>query len=120
VPARPSGKGTLSEGKAFRSGKGRMRSGARREVEQSLMRSCAILNFDISLGRAAFGEIWILIWGGGATLGRNFDVNIERAVWEACSATWNLGTNLAFALGPRKTTENLDRVGRSQDLPNAC
>jgi hypothetical protein len=25
----------------------------------------------------------------------------------------------AFALGPRKTTENLDRVGRSQDLPDA-
>jgi hypothetical protein len=54
-----------------------MRSGARTEVEQGLMRSCAILNFDIILGRAAFGEIWILIWG--ATLGRNFDVNIGRA-----------------------------------------
>jgi hypothetical protein len=33
-----------------------------------------MLNFDIILGRAASGEIWILIWG--ATLGRNFDVNI--------------------------------------------
>jgi hypothetical protein len=30
-----------------------------------------------------------------------------------------LGTNSAFAVGPRKTTENLDRVGRSQDLPDA-
>jgi hypothetical protein len=40
------------------------------------MRSYAILNFDISLGRAAFGEILMLIWG--ATLGRNFDVNIGR------------------------------------------
>jgi hypothetical protein len=58
-----------------------------------------------------------LIWG--ATLGRNFYVNIGRAAWEACSATWNLGTNSAFALGPRKITENLDRVGWSQDLPNA-
>jgi hypothetical protein len=77
VPARPSGKGRFSEGKAFGSGKSRMRSGARREVEQGLMRSCAILNFDIILGRAAFGEIWILIWG--ATLGRNYDVNIGRA-----------------------------------------
>jgi hypothetical protein len=57
--------------------KGRIRSGARREAEQGLMRSCAILNFDISLGRAAFDEIWTLIWG--ATLGRNFDVNIGRA-----------------------------------------
>jgi hypothetical protein len=54
-----------------------MRRGARREVEQGLMRSCEILNFVIILGRAAFGEIWTLIWG--ATLGRNFDVNIGRA-----------------------------------------
>jgi hypothetical protein len=30
-----------------------------------------------------------------------------------------LGTNSAFAPGSRKTTENLDRVGRSQDLPDA-
>jgi hypothetical protein len=37
----------------------------------------------------------------------------------ACSATWNLGTNSAFALGPRKTTENLDRVGRLQEIPDA-
>jgi hypothetical protein len=36
VPARPSGKCRFSEGKAFGSGKGRMRSGARREVEQGL------------------------------------------------------------------------------------
>jgi hypothetical protein len=34
------------------------------------------------------------------------------------SATWNLGTNSAFAPGTRQTTENLDRVGRSQDLPD--
>jgi hypothetical protein len=64
VTARPSGKGRFSEGKAFGSGKGRMRSGARREDEQGLMRSCTVLNFDIILGREAFGEIWILIWGG--------------------------------------------------------
>jgi hypothetical protein len=76
VPA-PSGEGRFSEGKAFLSGKGRMRSGARREVEQGLTRSYAVLNFDIILGRAAFGEICILIWG--AALGRNFDVNIGRA-----------------------------------------
>jgi hypothetical protein len=47
------------------------------------------------------------------------NITIGRAAWEAYSATWNLGTNSAFALGPRKTTENLDRVGRSQDLLNA-
>jgi hypothetical protein len=29
-----------------------------------------------------------------------------------------LGTNLVFALGPRKTTENLDLIGRSRDLPD--
>jgi hypothetical protein len=36
VSARPSGKGRFSEGKTFVSGKGRMRIGARREVEQGL------------------------------------------------------------------------------------
>jgi hypothetical protein len=34
-------------------------------------------NFDFSLGRAAFGEILMLIWG--VALGRNFDINIGRA-----------------------------------------
>jgi hypothetical protein len=48
--------------------------------------------------------------------GETFNVTIGRAAWEACSATWNLGTNSAFALGPRNTTENLDRVGRPHDL----
>jgi hypothetical protein len=36
------------------------------------------------------------------------NITIGRAAWEACSATWNLGTNSAFALEPRKTMENLD------------
>jgi hypothetical protein len=45
--------------------------------------------------------------------------NIGRATCEASRATWDLGNNSAFALGPRKTTQNLDRVGRSQDLPDA-
>jgi hypothetical protein len=56
---------------------------------------------------------------GRAILGRNFDVTIGRAACKTCSATWNLRTNSAFALGSRKTTENLDRVGRSQDLSDA-
>jgi hypothetical protein len=64
-----------------------------------------------------YGEILINI--GKAILGRNFDVTIGMAACEASSATWNLVSNSAFALGPRKTTENLDRVGRSQDLPDA-
>jgi hypothetical protein len=29
--------------------------------------------------------------------GEIFNVTIGRAAWEACSATWNLGTNSAFA-----------------------
>jgi hypothetical protein len=47
------------------------------------------------------------------------DVTNGRAVCEACSAKWNLGTNSAFSLGSRKTTEKLDLVGRSQDRPDA-
>jgi hypothetical protein len=59
--------------------------------------------------------------GGGlrAALDENFEITIGRAVCEAYRATWNLSTNSAFALGPRKTTKYLDRVGRSQDLPDA-
>jgi hypothetical protein len=42
-----------------------------------------------------------------------------RAACEACSSKWNLGTSSEFALGRRKTTENLNGFGQSQDLPNA-
>jgi hypothetical protein len=41
------------------------------------------------------------------------------AACEVCRTTWNLGTKSAFALGMKKTTENLDRVGRWQDLTYA-
>jgi hypothetical protein len=41
------------------------------------------------------------------------------AACETFSEMWNLYTNSVFSLGPRKTTEILDRVGRSQDLPDA-
>jgi hypothetical protein len=64
-----------------------------------------------------YSQIWYNI--GRSTLGRNFDVTIVRALREASSAMWNLCTNSAFVLGSRKTTENLDRVGRTQDLPDA-
>jgi hypothetical protein len=53
------------------------------------------------------------------SVGEILNVTIGRAAWEACSATWNLGTNSAFALGPKKPTENLNPVGWSQDLPDA-
>jgi hypothetical protein len=33
---------------------------------------------------------------------------VGRAACEACSATWNLATESAFALGPVKTTAKLD------------
>jgi hypothetical protein len=46
------------------------------KLSRVLLCSYAVLNFDI-LGRAAFGEILVLVWG--ATLGRTFDVNIGRA-----------------------------------------
>jgi hypothetical protein len=49
--------------------------------------------------------------------GRLRTKTVGRAAWEACSATWNLGTSSAFAQGLMKTTENLSRDGRSQDLP---
>jgi hypothetical protein len=29
---------------------------------------------------------------------------------------WNLGPNSAFALGPRKTMESIDRTGRSEEF----
>jgi hypothetical protein len=50
--------------------------------------------------------------------GTAYDEMLMLILGEAYSVTWNLGTNRAFAVGLRKTTENLDRVGRSQDLPD--
>jgi hypothetical protein len=54
-----------------------------------------------------------------AILGQKFGVGIGRSACEACNATRNFGTNSAFVLGPMKTKEKLDRIGRSQDIPNA-
>jgi hypothetical protein len=47
--------------------------------------------------------------------GEIFGVTIGRAAREACSAMWNLGTNSAFALGPRKT---LIELGKKTITPN--
>ena len=59
-------------------------------------------------------EILIAFGGGGdCDLVR---LVLGRAAWGACSATWILGTDSAFAVGPTKTTEYLRRVGRSQNL----
>jgi hypothetical protein len=64
------------------------------------------INFNINFRRAA--------------LGRNFYVTIGRAACEASSATWNLGTNSEFALGPRKTTENFNHVGYHSSKHEIC
>jgi hypothetical protein len=62
---------------------------------------------------------WVCCWGLICKwIGISRPVTFGRAACEACSVTWNLGANSAFALEPRKTTENLDRVGRLQDLPD--
>jgi hypothetical protein len=61
VPARPSGKGRIREGKAFGSAKAReIKSGTRREVELEQGLTAFNQNFYINLGRAAFGEMLIL------------------------------------------------------------
>jgi hypothetical protein len=74
-----------TDGKTFGNVNGRaLISGAIREVEQGL--TAFDRNFYINRGRAVFGEILMLTWGGGgggANLGRNFDVNIGRASREA-------------------------------------
>jgi hypothetical protein len=44
---------------------------------------------------------------------------LARAAWEARRATSIIGTNSEFTLGPRKTAETIDTVGRSKGLPDA-
>jgi hypothetical protein len=72
------------EGKAVGSEEGKVLGSGhhceqRREVEPGF---CCRQNLDINVERA--------------TLGRNFDVNIGRAAYEACSATWNFGYQLTI------------------------
>jgi len=57
----------------------------------------------------------MLTAGEGAAFGRKF----LRQCWEnyTRSIHCNLETNSSFPLVPRKIMGNLDRVGRSQDLP---
>jgi hypothetical protein len=58
------------------------------------------INFYVTLEGLHYSEFWSNIVR--ATLERNFDVTNGVATCEASSATWNLGTNSAFALGSRK------------------
>jgi len=56
-------------------------------------------NYFISILR---GDIRIKFWS-----------NARRVGWVACSAIWNLSTNSAFALGPKKTTvKDFEFAGR--------
>jgi hypothetical protein len=47
-----------------------------------------------------------------------YHFTIRRAAWEAWSATWNLGKNSAFALGPRKTLIELATGHRTFRMQN--
>jgi hypothetical protein len=75
------------------------------------------MNFYMALEELHYSEILTNI--RRAILGLNFGVTNGKSACEACIARWNLGTNSAFARRSRETTENLDRDGRSQDLPDA-
>jgi hypothetical protein len=92
-----------------------MKSEARKAFEKSLNCICRqFLILILKWGRC----FWRNYVNNGATLGLNFDISVGRAALKACGATWNLGTNSAFALGPRKTTENLYPVCLSQGFPS--
>jgi hypothetical protein len=68
---------------------------------------------DVDTGKDALG------WHGGVTFGGlQWGKNLILS-FGSCSEVWRFCTNRAFALGPRKTTENLDLVGWSLALSNA-
>jgi hypothetical protein len=48
-----------------------------------------------------------------------FDVTVGSATCEARSSTRSLSINSVFAVGQKKTTENLHGIGRSRDLKSA-
>jgi hypothetical protein len=43
-------------------------------LRRVLLHSIGVLNFDVNLGKAAFGEILMLTWRGKVLLGENADV----------------------------------------------
>lgn len=68
----------------------------------------------MDFGRQNYDQILIAL--GGLRIGKKFGVKCGRAAYEACKAKSILDNNSAFALEPRKTTENLRRFGLSQDF----
>jgi hypothetical protein len=105
------------EDKAFGSAESRQKkSGAWKQIWGEFR--CGRLDPRTQTLALAFDEL-LFFTMGGATLRRNFYVNIGRATWEACSLKWNLGSNSAFVLGPSKTKgKEIDRDGRLQDPPD--
>jgi hypothetical protein len=87
------------------------------KLKSHLIVCCMCTSRCVGYEATVFRNVLWSSWEKALTLGRKYRP-IRRAACEACSATWNLSTNSAFALGPRKTTDNLDRIGRSQDLPD--
>jgi hypothetical protein len=61
----------------------------------------------------------IFIWRWKGCIIAKFDLTLRGLHVKHGVQHGNLGTNSAFILGQRKTTENLDGVGRSQDLSDA-
>jgi hypothetical protein len=58
---------------------------------------------------------WTWVLGDGGNLVRNLNIkSIGRAAWEACRATWNVGTNSAFVYCENHT-EHTDTVRTSQE-----
>ena len=53
-------------------------------------------------------------------LGWDFDGDIGRAAWKACSATWSWALTQRFLNAQLQPRKNLRPFGRSQDLPKAC
>lgn len=69
------------------------------------------------LGGQQYGET-LIAWRDWS-LAKNLKLILKRVASEANGAAWILGTSKPCALGPRGTSENLDPIGRSQDLPGA-
>jgi hypothetical protein len=94
-----------------------MKSGARREFEHGLTELDEIFNFDLNFGmtvlvKFSFGH-------GQATSRQNFYINIVRTAWEAYSVKVEFGHKLIIFFRAEEYTKTLDRVGWSEDLPDA-
>jgi hypothetical protein len=59
------------------------------------------------------GQFWACNRGTNLGIWGEFYVYYRRLVWDTLNATLNIGTHLAFALGPRKPQESfIELVGR--------